>query len=883
MEKPKTERPPQAPEADYRMLMEQASDGIFLADASGHFIEVNTRACAMTGYSREELLTLHLSGLLEPEELKGRPIQLESLEEDSPFFIERTFRRKDGSLFQGEISAKRFSDGRVQGIVRDITERKALEDDLLANQQLLQTVFDTIPIPLYVKDMQGRYTHVNQALGDSFDRDPESFIGKRVEDLPGYTPELAAYLSEKDMRVLENGEAIDIPEFTVVNPSGQSLIRHSRRVPLRGPKGEIIGLIGISEDITEKKHAEEALIASEMKFQRLVEGRAMGTMISVDHKIVFCNRAVLDLLGLETSKKLMGKDILQTGFIHQDYSKSLAEIREKIIEGQKAPAEFYTRAIKADGSNVWLEIFPQRIEWEGHEALLTSWFDITAAKLAEEERNRLAEAVDQAGDLVMITDIEGVIEYVNPAFERVTGYSREEVLGKKPSILKSGIQDVVFYQAMWDTLLSGKSWVGDYINRRKDGSNFHVDAVHSPIKNDRGEITHFIAVHHDITGKAELEEQLRQSQKMEAVGQLAGGIAHEFNNLLQIIKGYSELALRKTPPGDPNFKDLQQILSASEKAGRLTSHLLAFTRQQALEKQPMNLNDLVETLREVIGPLTGVDIEIELIQERNLPRIMGDWGMIEQVMMNLLVNARDAMPNGGRLVIETRTAQPPEKFLQAKPEISGQPLVLLRVQDTGEGIHPDHIEKIFDPFFTTKDLGKGTGLGLAMAYGIIQQHNGTIEVRSEPGQGAEFFIYLPALIEKPETGLDREARGNPSTVLIAEDNEGIQEILARMLEQGGYNVLRASTGEEALSIFHRDPRSIDAAILDMRMPKGGGIVVYQGMRKMSRTLPIFFASGLNFHLSEFGIEDDPNVKIFLKPYRYAEIIGAIENSLESGE
>ncbi len=365
---------------------------------------------------------------------------------------------------------------------------------------------------------------------------------------------------------------------------------------------------------------------------------------------------------------------------------------------------------------------------------------------------KLRRVVEQSPDLVMITDPAGVIEYVNPAFESITGYTRKEVVGQTLGILKSDQQPGELYEEMWDTVLSGNVFRGVIINRKKNGEPLIVEKALTPLLNEQGKITHFISTAKDITDRRKLEVELQQAQKMDAIGRLAGGVAHDFNNLLMVISAYAELTLDALGDGHPLRGNVTEILNASRRAADLTRQLLAFGKKQMLSLQVLDLNASLKDITRMLPRLIGEDIQLKFIPAKNLGRVKADPVQIEQVLLNLAANARDAMPSGGKLTIETANVVVDDAYLQRRAIVPKGDYVLLAVTDSGQGIAPEHLAHIFEPFYTTKDTGKGTGLGLATVYGIVKQSGGYIWVYSEPGLGTTFKIYLPlASPEKPKS------------------------------------------------------------------------------------------------------------------------------------
>lgn len=479
--------------------------------------------------------------------------------------------------------------------------------------------------------------------------------------------------------------------------------------------------------------------------------------------------------------------------------------------------------------------------------------DVTDRKLRDERLQLLSSAVEHAGEGVIITDASGTIEYVNPAFEEITGYSREEAIGENPRILKSGKQDEAFYREMWDTLLSGRAWRARFINRRKDGELYTHDPVITPVHSEDGEITHLVAVFRDVTDELALEEQLRQSQKLEAVGRLAGGIAHDFNNVLTIITGRAQFALDDLPEDDPLASELDEVLSAADLAQRLSRQMLTFSRQQVIRPEVLDLGQLAQDEKTILHRLLGEDLYLQVSTSPDLGQVKVDRTQIEQVLFNLASNARDAMPGGGTLTIEADNVvlDDGEPSGTIEPVRAGE-YVRLRVSDTGTGMDEATREHAFDPFYTTKPRGFGTGLGLSTVHGIVQQVGGTIRLESEPDRGTTFEIYLPRTDEALEAAGRADAGDAPvgpekgpagsETILVVEDQSGVRSLVRRSLERVGYRVLEATHGRQALQVCATES-GIDLVVTDMVMPEMGGRELAEKIRANHPDIRILFMSG----------------------------------------
>jgi two-component system, cell cycle sensor histidine kinase and response regulator CckA len=470
-------------------------------------------------------------------------------------------------------------------------------------------------------------------------------------------------------------------------------------------------------------------------------------------------------------------------------------------------------------------------------------------QIAEQSLRKLSCAVEQSADTIFITNSEGVIEYVNPAFEALTGYSKEEVIGQNPAILKSGQPTPLLYRELWETIRSGDVYRNILVNRKKNGDLYYVDESISPIRDDEGRITHFVSNGRDLTGRLRVEAQLIQAQKMDAVGRLAGGVAHDFNNLLTIITSYSELALDSVVPGSATEARLQEILGAAHRAAELTRQLLAFSRQQPQALRVAELNPVVDGIVKILHRLIGEDIELSFVPGGGLGRVRLDPVQIEQILMNLAANSRDAMPQGGRCTIETFNVELDEEYADRKRAVipAGR-YAVLTITDTGAGIPADHLPHVFEPFYTTKPSGKGTGLGLATVYGIVKQNRGFVWVYSEPGMGTTFKIYLPCVPDQPVTveipGVVAEAvlRGT-ETVLLVEDEDALRGAAAEFLSLRGYSVLQARDGLDALSITKSHGSTIHLTVTDVVMPHMSGGELAKELEALRPETRVLFVSG----------------------------------------
>lgn len=511
--------------------------------------------------------------------------------------------------------------------------------------------------------------------------------------------------------------------------------------------------------------------------------------------------------------------------------------------------------------------------------------EIEEHKKTEENLKRLTQAMEESPVAIFITDLQGNIEYANPKFSQLNGYSNDEIIGKNHSTLRSKEIPPELYSEIAQNLVAGNIWRGELCNRKKNGELFWEYVTVSPVRNDAGEIINYMVVQEDLSERRKLEEQLRQAQKLEGIGQLASGVAHDFNNILMAILGYASLTSLNMQPDDPLKLNVQKILEYSEKASMLTKSLLAFSREQATNLTNFNLNSLVNDFQTFLRPLLREDIEMQTICTKDILAVKADKGQIEQVIMNLATNARDAMPDGGHLIIATNLVELNEEFVKTQGYGKPGQYAEISATDTGSGMDQKTIEKIFEPFFTTKEQGKGTGLGLAVVYGIVRKHNGYIITNSEPGKGTTFKIMLPKSssdeTDEEETPQESSLQGGKETILLAEDEPGIRDLLSLVLDTHGYHVISAENGEEAVLKFKENKETVDLVILDGIMPKKSGKEAFQEIKVIHPKIKTIFVSGYPQDLLDFEGMEGQEVNCLQKPVRPAELLKKVREILDN--
>jgi two-component system cell cycle sensor histidine kinase/response regulator CckA len=503
----------------------------------------------------------------------------------------------------------------------------------------------------------------------------------------------------------------------------------------------------------------------------------------------------------------------------------------------------------------------------------------------EEMQRRLGAAVEQAAEAVVITDTGSRILYANPAFEQITGLTRAEVIGQTSEWLDGGDRGDASGTRIWDMLSSGQSWQGRVTNTRPDGSVYIVDVDVSPVRNQAGEMINYVATLRDITREVQLEEQFQQAQKMEALGRLAGGIAHDFNNLLTVIQLSTRLLDLQLRPEDPLWEHAQQIRHAGVQAGKLTKQLLSFSRREVIDPRVLSLSLVVEDLSRMLERIIGEDIELVTDLADDLWPIKADLAQMEQVIMNLVVNARDAMPSGGTLTIQTSNVTLDHAYAALHVDTSPGDHVLLAISDTGEGMSSAVKTHLFEPFFTTKERGQGTGLGLSTVFGTIKQADGHIDVESEMDRGTTFKIYLPRSREEitaPESPRRQKLAAplaSRETVLVVEDDNHVRQLIFRVLAAQGYNVLQASSGEQALEISAAAKAAIDLLVTDIVMPRMKGTELAERMQLERPSLAVLYISGYadGAILPRGSLPSD--IKFLPKPFAVEDLVRKVRDLL----
>lgn len=642
--------------------------------------------------------------------------------------------------------------------------------------------------------------------------------------------------------------------------------------------------------LLEKEKAGDALQDSEKRYRRLFESAKDGILIldAITGKVVDANPFLLQLLGYSYDA-LCGKHIWELGVFKdiaasKDAFQALQDneyIRYEDLpletqEGQSIAVEFVSNVYLVDHSKV----------------IQCNIRDITAHKRAKAERTRLMAAIEQVGEGIFVTDAQGTIQFVNPAFKRMTGYSGEEAVGQNLRILKSGEQDELFYRHLWETISGGKTWSGRMVNKRKDGTLYTEATTISPVRDALGQIVNYVAVGRDITDHLRLAAQFQQAQKMEAVGLLAGGVAHDYNNMLTVILGYAELAQRKVDPSQSLYGDLEEIIKAGKRSTGITRQLLTFARKQTIIPVVLDLNKAVTNMLNMLRRLIGEGIDLLWLPEPEPALVKMDPVQVDQMLANLCLNARDAIADVGKITIETGKVVFDEAYCADHVGFVPGKYVLLAVSDNGCGMAQETLDQIFEPFFTSKEIGQGTGLGLSMVYGIVKQNHGFINVYSEPGKGTTFKIYLSRCAgQAADAQGERVVEIPPShgeTVLLVEDEPALLKMSKMMLQKIGYRVLGAGTPGEAIGLAKKHADEIHLLLTDVVMPGMNGKDLAERVHALCPNLQILFMSGYSVNMiTSQGVLDE-SVNFIEKPFsmkdlgvKVAEVLSGIRRASAS--
>lgn len=774
-------------------------------------------------------------------------------------------------------------DGSVYGVsvsALDITERKRYEQDIQESERRLSTLMSNLPGMAYRCKNDANWT--------------TEFVSKGCLELTGYSteelmqPNTIKFTHPEDRQtVLENVQKSFKEErhfqqtYRLVTADNKIKWVFEKGVGIRDASGNVIAVEGFIKDITEQIEVQQKL--------NMIIRHSMNLFYShtVDNQLTYVSPQSQELLDCTPEEAMRNWTEFLTD--HPANQIGIGYTEKAIQTGQRQPMyELQLRTMK--GRTIWVQVDESPVVQEGKTvSMVGSLYDVTDRKKIEDELNQSEKMFrglfDSLGDAVFVTSVgenSGMILEANPAAVEQTGYSREELLGMNISrdLRVMGEREDILVE--WDKeIQSGRRVMATEKKRKKDGTEYCTEMVATLI--DYKGKPAALSINHDISNRMLLEEQLRQTQKMEAVGRLAGGVAHDFNNMLTVINGYGELLLLADIP-EKIKRSVKEITNAGEKAARLTAQLLAFSRKQIIQPKIINLNEIISDHLRMLTRLLTEDIEVTTLLQPGLANIKADTGQIEQIILNITINARDAMPMGGKLTLQTSNVDSDREFIEQHPDAKKGKYVCLTIRDTGIGMDEKTVSRIFEPFFSTKGRDKGTGLGLATVYGIIKQNEGLIYVQSSLQKGTAFYIYLPAAKEElsKETERDKQTKlpKGDEVILLVEDDAGVQDLTRNALLKMGYTILTASNGDEALRVYKEHPGKIDLLLTDVIMPIMGGRELAERIRSQNPDLKIIYFSGYtDDNIVHHGVLED-GVNFIQKPFMIESLAKKIREVLD---
>jgi PAS domain S-box-containing protein len=846
-------------EEGFRALAENSADVIMRFDRQCRHLYVNRAVEAQTGIAARDFIG-------KTHEELGFPRDLCRIWEEAitAVFVSRAVGRIEFQLPTGiwidwQLVPEFAPDGSVRAVMtaaRDITDRKRMEEALerrvaarteelgRALAALQEEVFQRTRAQEAISESEIRFRTVVEnmpammvALDENarvvaWNRECERVTGYGAGEVIGEPRALQIAFPDPTYRrhVLRRwfaarGNFRDLEVDIRCSDGSTKTIAWSSISAAAPVKGWAAWALG--RDITEQRRAENALRESERTARALLDAPTdVALLLDREGSIVAANEHAARRLGVPI-ERLLGGNLYE--LLEPDVAARRRQRIEEVI-ATGAPVRFSDQRDGLAFDNSFFPVFDDRGEVR-RVAILAR--DVTDLVRAEEARARLATAVEQASEAIVITDVHGVVQYVNPAFEGISGYRAAEVVGGTLGVIKSGAQPPEFYRELWRTILAGDVWTGHFTNRRRDGSLYQEEATITPIRDGDGAIVGFVAVKRDVTREVALERELRESQKMQAIGQLAGGVAHDFNNLLQALLGSVEMLRARAADPEVLERTIEEIEADVLRGAALTRQLLVFARREVLNPQRLDLNAVVQEMAGLLRRLMRETIQISLDLAPDALPIDGDVGQLQQVVSNLALNAADAMPEGGVLVVRTARRSTGEAFVA--------------IEDSGHGIAEEIRARIFEPFFTTKTVGKGTGLGLPVVQSIVASHGGRIEVETVVGKGSTFSVFFPMRgqtpVERAPAGAEtpEAERGAGERILVVEDESGAREGLHDMLEVLGYAPFSVASGEEALRLEGAQP--FDLLLTDLVLPGLPGTAVAGRLRERWPELKVVLMSG----------------------------------------
>ncbi len=713
---------------------------------------------------------------------------------------------------------------------------------------------------------------------------PDALVILDEDDVVLFANKEADRLLGKGKNGLVPGSMLDVPhevrhsKNNVIVAHGQSdrsLDYRLKSVQWDGQQAYMLCVRDVTQDLRRLKHLEKL----ERRGRLIVAQAAEGIIVVQDGLLKFHNPMVKRVTGYGDAEL---RQMRVLDLVHAEDAEVINEFEDVHTAESGAPITYIARMRTYDNEILWVEVKATPIDWQSRPAALCFFTDITNRVHAEQDRMLLATAVDQAVEAIVVTDAHGCVQYVNPAFEQLTGYTRAEVIGRSPQILYGGETHRDAYEQMWAAINRGEIWNGRFQNQKKDGTGYEEDTTVSPVFDEDGDLTNFVILKRDVTAQVNLERALRSAQRMEAMGTLAGGIAHDFNNSLALILGRCELGLNAISKDHPAAKQFESIYRAGQRAAGIVKQILVFCRQAEQEKKPLIVALVVKEAVELLRSALPKNIEIVTTIEKTSGRVLSDPSQVHQVVMNLCTNACHAMgERGGTLTVSLKEITVDSHAYAEVGELFPGPYIEISVSDTGIGMDHATLQRIFDPFFTTKEPDQGTGLGLATVHGIITGSGAAIRVKSEKNEGTTFTLYFPRceeaeIVDQP---LPRDQLAGTERILVVDDDKDFVEMYQALLSQHGYRVTSFVRAADALEHFEAQPDAFDVVITDHIMPGMSGIELARRLIEIRPDVPILLSTGLGRQNSHTTALEVGICERLLKPTPLSELIAAIRRAI----
>ncbi len=789
-------------------------------------------------------------------------------------------------------NSRKTGGGDTVGVRTEITQLKQKEMELQASQRLLQTVFDSNPHAIFVRDREGRYLMVNETLAERYGLGPKEFEGRHLRDIVSgmsVDREWRTYL-QSDQDVIRTGRRISLPDRTLDFPNGERRTVHTIKSPLRDEAGEVVGVVGVTEDITERKRTERELQASQRLLQTVFDSNPHAIYVrDREGRYIMVNQTMAERYNM-AAEDFVGKHVSEVlSHVQTDWEAFLQTDQYVVNTGKRLTLQNRLHKLK-DGSHRIIHAVKSPLRDEAGEVsgVVGVSEDVTERLRTERElqaSQRLLQTVfDSISHWIFVKDKESRYLKVNRAFAESYGLLPGDFVGVHTMDIRTGTEDELrrFVETDEQVMKEDRPLVlSEYAATLPDGGLRISNMTKTPLRDEEGNVAGLVGVAEDVTESKSMQEQLRQSQKMEAMGTLAGGIAHDLNNILQPILGFTGVMLQTTDPKSENHDYLSRVFESAFRAKDLVSQILLFSRPRKSKKEPCDLKSIAVEVARFLRSSLPATIVIRENYEAKLSRVNGDHSQLHQIILNLGINAGQAMPDGGQLELELEDVHLRDLDTVVGNSLSGK-YVRLAVSDSGVGMDDKTRARIFDPFFTTRTIGTGSGLGLATVFGIVRNQDGGIVVTSSPGKGSRFEVYLPAVLRagRQSTAEDAPPATGSEHILVVDDEEMICEVARITLESLGYRVTAVRSGTRALELFEMNPRQFDLVITDQIMPELTGDRLAVELKKINPKVPIILCTGFSETISVETAKSVGIGRILLKPLTAEELGREVRLAME---